>query len=690
SLLVDATEVGALIEVDGVAVGFTPAVLRVPAGDHSVEVRAPGYQSNEIPVTIEADAEVGIEVSLIPLQEVTAASRRAEAISEAPASVSLISAQEIRAFGYQSVWEAVGAVRGAYQTDDLTYQFLGLRGFSIAGDYGNRILLTLDGHSYNDDLIGASYPAEGMMTDLGSVSRIEVVRGPGSALYGSSAFFGVVNVVTGSGEERPQDGYSLAAVRNGHVRARAGGGTGDDDRGAWASASGAYSQGLDYAFPELADEDNPGGLSQDNDDLYAATMMARAWAGDAELQAHYSVRDKQIPTAAFETTLDDDRARSRDERAFIEARYNPTISDRLRLISRAYIDEYTFDGAFPYAPADGGLSEETWRGLWVGAEPRLLWALGERAQLTLGGEARLQLAGSFSGVENSSGTVYLDETLLPRVFSGYTELDVEATSWATLIVGGRLDQYSTFGLAASPRLAAVLQPSPRDVIKLLAGRAFRAPSVYELTYNDNNTTQATASGLDAETIITAEVEYTRKLDEVLSATAGVFYNEFDGLIDTYLNDDGLYEYANTDGAARSAGAELELLRDWRGGWMAATSYSFQRTRYGALLGEDVPTNSPAHRVIVKAASPTGPGGVRLATLTRAESARATAAGSQTDPALLWDLTATGAVRSGAVQWSLGIRNVLDWQHGHPGGYDLIQAEVPQRGRNLFVEVTHAL
>lgn len=685
TVLVDATENNALIAVDGQPTGFTPAVLQVPAGRHQIEVRAAGYQPYTIDVDVSAEEDQRITAALLPHQEVTAASRRAQRVSEAPASVSLVSAQEIRAFGYQSVWEAVGSVRGAYQTDDLTYRFLGLRGFSIAGDYGNRTLLTLDGHTYNDDLIGASYPAEGLMTDLRNVSQIEVVRGPGSALYGSNAFFGVINVVTGKGTERPRDGISVAAVRDGQVRAQAGAGMGDNTRGLWASASGTHGQGLDYAFPEL----DPGGDGQvtNNDALSAGTMMARAWAGDVEVQAHISVRDKQIPTAAFDTLLDDDRATSRDGRTFVEMRYAPQLSGKLELDSRAWLDQYTFFGVFPYAREDGGVAEERWRGMWAGAEPRLRWEPVPQMRITLGGEARMQVVGDFVGTQRSSGEVYLDETLLPRVFSGYAEVDMLAANWLTIIAGGRVDHYSTFGLAASPRLAAVMQPSPRDTVKLLAGRAFRAPSVYELTYNDNNNTQATATDLGAETIVTVEGEYTHRLGEVTAATVDVFYNAFDGLIDTYLNADGLYEYDNTDEKVHSVGSELEILRDWRGGWMVSSSYSWQRTRYGTLMSDDAPTNSPTHRLLLKGASPTGPGGVRLASLTCLESARMTAAGRQTEPAILWDVTATGDVRD-AIQWSLGVRNLLNWQSEHPGGYDLRQDTVPQRGRNVFLELTH--
>ena len=63
------------------------------------------------------------------------------------ASVSVITRDEIRAFGYQSVVEALSGQRGVYPTDDLSYSSIGVRGYARAGDYGNRVLVTMDGHT---------------------------------------------------------------------------------------------------------------------------------------------------------------------------------------------------------------------------------------------------------------------------------------------------------------------------------------------------------------------------------------------------------------------------------------------------------------------------------------------------------------------------------------------------------------
>ena len=86
-------------------------------------------------------------------------------------------------------------MRGFYVTNDRNYTYVGVRGFGRPSDYNNRVLVLVNGHRYNDNvydqaLIGNEFPI-----DLALVDRIEVIRGPGSALYGTSAFFAVINVV---------------------------------------------------------------------------------------------------------------------------------------------------------------------------------------------------------------------------------------------------------------------------------------------------------------------------------------------------------------------------------------------------------------------------------------------------------------------------------------------------------------
>lgn len=691
-VVVNAIERDALIEIDGQAVGFTPAVLpSVPAGEHTIRVTLRGYRPFEQQITVAQDEQLTLNVELRSLQEVTAASRQAEDVEDAPASVSLISGEEIRAFGYETLYDALGGTRGFYQTNDLTYEFLGVRGFSRVGDYGNRLLVTLDGHTLNDDQLGASYVGTDLMADLEDVERIEVVRGPGSALYGTNAFFGVVNVVTRDADtlRPPHVGIATSGLRG--ARVRAGGGKAfEDGGGLWLSAGGTASQGADYYFPEYDDPDlGSDGWSRGADGSRSGTLALKAWKGDLTFQAFYNSRTKRIPTGAYETSLAHPRAHSDDSRGFAELRYEPELGDNVQLYSRAYIDRYEFDGDYPYDEPPNYFAADHWTGTWVGVEPRLVASPTEALRLTAGLEARTSIQAHIHGQDwyyDEEDYVYLDESPVLQVYSGYLVGDLDLGEVATASLGARYDQFSTFGGSFNPRAAVIVRPTARDTIKLLAGRAFRAPSPYELFYNDDGWSQEAPESLEPETILTAEGELTHRFSDVVSATASVYYNDIDNLIDIAVNDDGLLQYYNTDVPVRTLGEELEIRRDWRRGWMVAMAYGFQRTRLEdpfAKLPKRL-TNSPDYLASIKAAAPIG-SNATLASRLRGESPRLTEARTWTTPALLWDLTATGDVPSAQLSWSLGVRNVLDWEVEHPGGADLAQVGVPQPGRTFFAE-----
>ena len=92
--------------------------------------------------------------------------------------------------------EALRSLRGFYISDNRQYTYLGVRGFMRPGDDNPRILLLVNGHRLNDKIydtaaIGTEFPL-----DLELVDHIEVVRGPGSSLYGTNAIFGVIDIIT--------------------------------------------------------------------------------------------------------------------------------------------------------------------------------------------------------------------------------------------------------------------------------------------------------------------------------------------------------------------------------------------------------------------------------------------------------------------------------------------------------------
>jgi len=124
------------------------------------------------------------------------ASRHLTDPRKAPAPVTTIGADEIRKHGWLTLAELLRSVPGFYTASDRTYTYLGVRGFLQSGDYNARILLLIDGHRLNDNiydsaLIGTEFPL-----DISQIDHVEIMRGPGSSLFGTDAELAVVNVFT--------------------------------------------------------------------------------------------------------------------------------------------------------------------------------------------------------------------------------------------------------------------------------------------------------------------------------------------------------------------------------------------------------------------------------------------------------------------------------------------------------------
>jgi iron complex outermembrane receptor protein len=146
-------------------------------------------------------AQQGPDLNALPLEQllnldVVTASKIPQKISEAPSSVSVITAEDIRQRGYRTLTEVLQSVPGMTVSYDRNYNYANMRGLGNPGDLNTRLLILIDGRRLNDVVydqgaIGTEFPV-----DLDLIDRVEFVPGPGSAIYGSSAFFGVVNVIS--------------------------------------------------------------------------------------------------------------------------------------------------------------------------------------------------------------------------------------------------------------------------------------------------------------------------------------------------------------------------------------------------------------------------------------------------------------------------------------------------------------
>jgi outer membrane receptor for ferrienterochelin and colicin len=135
--------------------------------------------------------------SLLSETVVVGASKAAEKGSTAPAVTTTLTADDMRRYGIRTIDEAIDFLSlGAVTSNPWRSPEVGSRGVLVPSDQGSHFLLLIDGHTVNEALFGAARFGRGAGIPLEIIDRIEVILGPGSVLYGSSAMLGVINVVT--------------------------------------------------------------------------------------------------------------------------------------------------------------------------------------------------------------------------------------------------------------------------------------------------------------------------------------------------------------------------------------------------------------------------------------------------------------------------------------------------------------
>ncbi len=614
---------------------------------------------------------------------VVTASRVKEDIRKSTASISVVTAEQIRDMGARHLMDVLRAVPGmsAWYHGDGHYK-IDSRG--VAKVAGQDILIMINSHPMNSNFTGgATWTYDTLPVQ--NIKRVEVIRGPGSALYGANAFSGVINVITKKPEDI--DGFDLYM------------GAGTHDAVEYNLLYGGFLGDLGIAFNfNYFDTDGPKRyVGQDQQNLLdqqarlsAEEIMAMqeqisagvgAGAIDPAVAAQLSqyinpdvvnrmatIDSSSAPTyiRTSEERLDlslflefkrftfegryidrerypglnalwseSEETNGKPEAYHMKLGYQREITDQLALNAKIYRnynqDDNYFQGlegaavAMPappelsfitpvvpvfLSPDQGFIFETEFKNERTGFELQGTYDFGDTNTLVAG--ITYEEIEQYD-VKYRSNALYtsIPGVIMPlpevqdltetqnfnkdaeREFMAFFLQDIwDITDDLRLTVGARYDDYSDFGDSFNPRAGLTWQFIDGYDLKLLYGRAFRAPSFHEL-YTRNNPSILGNPDLEPETVDTYEISLGARFTDAFSGRITAFQNMIKDNIDLVLDDssgNGTFQNKNDQ---RAQGIETEFkYRFWEEGYIGL-NYTYQDSEIEET-GER-PINIPTHK-----------------------------------------------------------------------------------------------
>lgn len=634
------------------------------------------------------------ELMNVRVATVYGASKYEQKVTEAPASVSIVTAEEIKRYGYRTLADALRSVRGIHITYDRNYNYIGVRGFNRPGDLNTRVLLLVDGHRINDNIFDSAPIGTEFPVDLDLIDRIEFIRGPGSSLYGANAFFGVINVITRHGTDL--QGVETAAAAGSFATYNGRFSYGNDFRNGLEmllSGSGMQSNGPDRLFfKEFDAPATNNGVAEHADDDKNYSLFSKLAYRDFTLTGVYASREKGIPTASFGTVFNDPRTRTTDEHGFLDLKYARRFADQTEVTARLSYDRfyyhghYLYDRAIPGDPLLPVLNKDLAWGYWWGGEAQFTKTLFDRHKVTAGVEYRNNFRQHQSNYDADPPFQYLDDKRRSAIWALYLQDEVQLLNSLIFTAGVRYDHYDTFGGTTNPRLALICKPLEGTILKFLYGEAFRAPNVFEFFYNDGGQTTKSNPDLKPEKIRTYEMVYEQYLGDHLRSSLSGFYYRINDLISQRVDPaDGLIQFSNSD-TIDSRGVELELEGRWANGLQGRLSYTFQETE-DQQTGTHL-TNSPRHLAKLNLVVPLVREKVFAGFEEQYASRRTTLAGNGAAAYYVTNLTLFSQNLLPGLELSASLYNLFDTRYGDPGAAEHLQDLIEQDGRTFRVKLTY--
>jgi len=519
---------------------------------------------------------------------VTTASQTAEDQSAAPATSTTITADELRRYGIKTLAEAINFLSlGMVTQNNLDDGEIGARGVLLTGDYGDHVLLLVNGHALNEPWDGTAYYARGTGIPFELIDHIEVILGPGSVLYGSQAMLGVINIVT----KRAKDFDGFHFVGEGDLFTSGRGAVGFGREFTFLGKRGELTYEMEYyaesgpAFvigPQNYGNDitgKPGCLDPTcthpgiwggypADKSYWTKLpdgYLRLMWSDFELDLRAESYQRANPAISF-TGYNTPNEYEVDRFLSADLRHRWAISALAQLKSRLYGDAYSYLGHQPtflsaqcYPGQTSCIYQGNGASKWVGLEEQLSldWLHDQSLTTLIGFDGRA----AHVGESNYSTGLVTDTTSLAPIgafekaeyrVAVYGQQTWRPLKWLSLNAGARFDDElrpdddTSYG-RVSPRGVIAITPWHNGTLKAIYSEAFRAPSYFETSFTDKQTVIPNLS-LQPEIVHSGEVSFEQRV-----GTQRLFVGGFDA------HYEGVVEYENAPTSALLSAVKNQIL-----------------------------------------------------------------------------------------------------------------------------------
>lgn len=462
--------------------------------------------------------------------EITSVSRKSQRLADSAAAVSVLSNEDIQRSGATSVPEALRMVPG------LDVARLGSNRWAVSsrgfnGRFANKLLVLVDGRSiYSKLFSGVFWEAEDVM--LEDVDRIEVIRGPGAALWGANAVNGVINIITK--KAKATQGTLLAA----HA--------GSEERGGLVARHGGQSDADTYyrvwgkVSRTDASVDNAG--QRTNDDgrsARAGFRMDKETGGGSRFSMIGNAYDVDAGETLLEASLfapyfNPVEFQQKNSGANLLGRHEWLLADGSQAQLQAYIDHAVLRANSVVNEKHTTVDIDFQHRVQAGSRQDLVWGLGYRwAEDGIDTDwVLLKIDPKAQSSQLVSAFVHDEITLVPE-------------RWK-LMLGSKFEHNSYTGFEIQPNARLLWTPTPVDTLWASVSRAVRTPSRGERDSQINPQVTAPFSGLnssplpvwlqimpnpnlDSEKLVAYEVGYRTQVNPLLSFDATAFYNSYEEL-----------------------------------------------------------------------------------------------------------------------------------------------------------------